>query len=93
MDFSWMAWTLPTAVFFSTIGGLILAMCVWEYFSPGGGPREGVLGFSTTRGDRLFMSLLSSAMLALAWLGLVPLALWGVLPVCLIISALIFSFW
>jgi predicted small integral membrane protein len=92
MSFSWMAWTLPTAVFFCTIGGLILGMCVWEYFSPGGSPREGVLGITTTRGDRLFMSLLGSAFICLAWLGLAQAALWWSLLVCVIYSILVFRF-
>jgi predicted small integral membrane protein len=92
MNFSWMAWTLPTALFFCTIAALILAMCAWEYFSPGGGPRDGVLGLSTTRGDRLFMSLLGSAFICLAWLGLAPVALWWSLLVCMIYSVLVFRF-
>lgn len=54
MNFSWMAWTLPTTLFFLTILALLIAMSVWEYFSPGGSPRTGVLRFETTRGDRLF---------------------------------------
>jgi predicted small integral membrane protein len=91
MDFSWMGWTVPTAIFFCTIGGLILMMFIWEMFSPGGNARIGILGLNTTRGDRLFMSLLLSAIVALAWLAL-PIALWWVLLVCLALSVLIFRF-
>src|SRR5690349_4203236 len=54
----WMAWTFPTALFFATIAFLIALMAVWEYASPGGNPRRGILRFETTRGDRLFLSLL-----------------------------------
>ena len=61
MDLSWMAWTTPTAIFFLVILALIVAMCVWEAFAPGGGPRVGILRFETTRGDRLFLSLLGAA--------------------------------
>ncbi|WP_246329652.1 DUF2160 family membrane protein, partial [Chthonobacter rhizosphaerae] len=39
MDFSWMAWTWPTALFFIAIFSMIAAMGVWEYASPGGHPR------------------------------------------------------
>jgi predicted small integral membrane protein len=92
MDFSWMAWTGPTALFFLTIAGLILAMCVWEYFAPGGNPRRGVLGLDTSRGDRLFVSLLGSAWIALAWLALVPLALWWSLVACVLYSVLVFRY-
>ena len=42
-DFSWMAWTWPTAIFFLTIALLIALMGVWEVVSPGGGPRYGIL--------------------------------------------------
>ncbi|RDL49830.1 hypothetical protein BLJAPNOD_00939 [Ensifer sp. M14] len=69
MNFSWMAWTLPTALFFITIALLLVGMGIWEYVSPGGNPRVGILRFETTRGDRLFVSLLGSAFIHLAWLG------------------------
>ena len=44
--------------------------------SPGGAPRHGILGLDTTRGDRLFISLLGSAFIMLAWLGFVGPPLW-----------------
>jgi predicted small integral membrane protein len=92
MDFSWMAWTQPTAMFFLAIASLVLAMCVWEVFSPGGNPRAGLLGITTTRGDRLFISLLGSAFICLAWLGLIDAALWWSLPVCVIYSVFVFRY-
>lgn len=76
MNFSWMAWTLPTALFFLTILLLLVAMGVWEYLSPGGNPRFGILRFETTRGDRLFVSLLGAAFIHLAWLGLAGPDVW-----------------
>jgi predicted small integral membrane protein len=90
MDFSWMAWTLPTAAFFLTIALLIAAMGVWEYFAPGGGPRHGVLGIETTRGDRLFISLLGSAFIHLAWLGIVGPNLWWALALSLAYAIFVF---
>jgi len=92
LDLAWMAWTTPTVVFFSTIAGLILSMCIWEYFSPGGNPRTGVLGLATTRGDRLFMSLLGSAFIALAWVGLSTITLWWSLLLCLAFSVWVFRY-
>ena len=92
MNFEWMAWTTPTALFFGTIAVLILAMLVWEIISPGGAPRHGLLGLDTTRGDRLFLSLLISAFLALAWLAWIPLPLWWVLGVCAVMAVLVFLF-
>jgi predicted small integral membrane protein len=91
MDFSWMAWTLPTFIFWATIAGLLLAMGVWEYFSPGGNPRVGILRFETTRGDRLFISLLGSAFICLAWLGLVGPNLWWSVGICLVYAFGVFK--
>ena len=61
MDFSWMAWTLPTALFFIIILILLAGMSLWEWYSPGGNQRKGILGIITTRGDRLFISLLNAS--------------------------------
>jgi predicted small integral membrane protein len=90
MDFSWMAWTGPTATFFSVIFLLLVGMGVWEFFSPGGNPRIGLLRFETTRGDRLFLSLLGSAFICLAWLGLVGPGLWWALALCLVYAFCVF---
>jgi predicted small integral membrane protein len=76
MALSWMAWTWQTAVFFLSIGGLLAAMGIWEWRSPGGASRRGVLGITTTRGDRLFVSLLGAAFIHLGWLGLFGTPLW-----------------
>ena len=92
MDLSWMAWTQPTTIFFLVIAGLILGLSIWEYFSPGGEPRTGLLRFETTRGDRLFISLLGSAFIYLAWLALVGGSLWWGLVVCVIFALLVFLF-
>ena len=58
---TWMAWTWQTAAFFVFIAICLTAMILWEKRVPGGTPRRGALGLDTTRGDRLFISLLSSA--------------------------------
>ena len=67
---TWMAWTWPTALFFCCIAGALVCMTVWELRRPGGAQRQGLLGLTTTRGDRLFISLVGSAYINLAWLGL-----------------------
>jgi len=92
MNFSWMAWTLPTALFFLTILTLMIAMAVWEYFSPGGNPRVGILRFETTRGDRRFVSLLGSAFINLAWLGFVGTGLWWALALSVVYAIGVFRF-
>ncbi len=92
MDFTWMAWTPPTAIFFIVIFLLILGMGVWEYVSPGGNPRIGILRFETTRGDRLFISLLGSAFIHLAWLGLGGPNLWWALALSVVYALGVFRF-
>ena len=92
MDLSWMAWTKPTIIFFSTIACLIITLTVWEIRIPGGAPRQSFLGFETTRGDRLFISLLGSAYIHLAWLGLTTLPLWWAFAIALLYASLVFMF-
>ncbi len=91
MSFSWMAWTLPTALFWVGIVSCLISMCVWEYYSPGGNPRVGILRFETTRGDRLFISLLGSAFIHLAWLGLVGPGLWWALGISFVYAICVFK--
>ena len=88
--FAWMAWTWPTAAFFVFIALCLITMSVWEYYVPGGGPRHGVLGLDTTRGDRLFISLLGSAFIFLAWLGILGVPLWGPLIIAVLYAIAVF---
>ena len=67
--FSWMAWTLPVAVFFTCIVLMLVGMTVWELKSPTV-MRKGFLPMETTRGDRLFIGLLSAAYVNLAFVAL-----------------------
>lgn len=67
--FEWMAWTLPVAVFFICIALMLAGMTVWELNSPTS-LRRGFLPMATTRGDRLFIGLLSAAYVNLAFVGL-----------------------
>ena len=90
MNLSWMAWTWPTAAFFVFIFGSIAAVAVWNRIAPELGERNGVFGLATTRGDRLFISLLGSAYISLAWLGLFGAPLW--IPLGIAIAWAIFVF-
>ncbi len=83
MSLSWMAWTWPTAAFFVFVALCLGTMVLWEMRRPGGAPRRGVLGLDTTRGDRLFITLLGSAFIFLGWLGLLGTPLWGAFAVSL----------
>jgi predicted small integral membrane protein len=74
---SWMAWTWPTAGFFIFIFSCIVITGLVERRSPGGAERDGILRLRTTRGDRLFISILGSILLCLGWIGLFGLPVWG----------------
>ncbi len=88
---SWMAWTWPTALVFIGIFSALGVLTFVEIRHPGGAERKGVFGLTTTRGDRLFMSLLGSVYIFLAWLGLFGTPLW--IPLALAILWGAFCFW
>jgi predicted small integral membrane protein len=67
--FDWMVWTTPVAVFFIAIALALVGMTVWEIRSPNV-KRRGFLPIATTRGDRLFIGLLTAAYFNLAFVGL-----------------------
>ena len=92
MNLAWMAWTTPTALFFATIAVLLAGMGVWERISPGGGPRRGLLGIVTYRGDRLFISLLGAAFIHLGWIGATDLTLWWATGISVVYAAFVFRF-
>jgi len=83
------AWTAPTAIFFGVIALLLITFTVLAIKYPET-PRVGVLRIETTRGDRLFISLLGSAFINIGWLGLIGTSLWGALILCLIYAAAVF---
>jgi predicted small integral membrane protein len=64
-----MVWTLPVAVFFTVIVVMLIGMTIWEIRAPTI-ERRGFLPIATTRGDRLFIGLLSVAYFNLAFVGL-----------------------
>lgn len=90
MDLTWMAWTLETALFFAVIGCLLAGMTAWELRVPGGAPRRGLLAIDTTRGDRLFISLLGAAFIHLGWLALLGTPLWGAVAISLLFALAVF---
>jgi predicted small integral membrane protein len=87
-----MAWTWQTALFFGVIALLLVLMGLWEWRSPGGGARRGVLGLTTTRGDRLFISLLAAGYLHLLWLAFFGTPLWGASALALLLAVGVFRY-
>ena len=56
-NIAWMAWTLPTAIFFALLA-MTLGVMTWLAVAYPEAERVGVLRIPTTRGDRLFISLI-----------------------------------
>lgn len=86
---AWMAWTWPTAIFFLVIAGLLAVFSVLAIKYPET-PRKGILQIETTRGDRLFITLLGSAFINLVWLGLEVAPQPYALLACLVYAAAVF---
>lgn len=83
MNLEWMAWTVPTATFFIVIVLMLIGMTVWQIASPTI-ERRGFLPIATTRGDRLFIGLLGSAYIHLAWIGLTDFSLYIALGISIV---------
>ena len=88
---SWMAWTWPTALVFIGIFSAMGVITLMEIRWAGGAERKGILGLTTTRGDRLFITLLGSVYIFLAWLGLMGMPLWTPLGLAILWGC--FCFW
>jgi predicted small integral membrane protein len=91
MSLEWMAWTPVTAGFFIVIFLMLTAMTVWQLVSPTV-ERKGFLPLRTTRGDRLFIGLLGSGYIHIAWLGLTDWSLWFALPLSLLFLVIVMAY-
>ena len=88
----WMAWTPATFALFCGIFGAIAVIGLIEGFKYRDGlERRGVLGLTTTLGDRLFITLLGTAYIFLAWLGFVGQPLWWPLGISVLWGVFVFS--
>src|SRR3981081_3156185 len=77
---AWMAWTLPTAIFFVLLS-MTLAVMTWLAVAYPEAERVGILRIPTTRGDRLFISLIMTAVIHLLWIGFVGTDTIATLPI------------
>jgi predicted small integral membrane protein len=69
-NIAWMAWTLPTAIFFVLLAATLATM-TWLAIAHPEAERVGILRIPTTRGDRLFVSLIMTAIIHLLWIGFI----------------------
>src|SRR6202012_2727572 len=79
-NIAWMAWTLPTAIFFVLLS-MTLAVMTWLAVAYPEAERVGILRIPTTRGDRLFVSLIMAAVIHLLWIGFVGTDTIATLPI------------
>ena len=79
-NIAWMAWTLPTAIFFVLLA-MTLGTMTWLAVAYPEAERVGILRIPTTRGDRLFISLIMAAVIHLLWVGFVGTDTIATLPV------------
>ena len=84
----WMVWTPITAVFFIAIASALAAMTVWELVSPTQ-ERKGFLPIATTRGDRFFIGLLTSAYIHVFFVGFTDISRWVALGLQLVWMAIL----
>jgi len=77
---AWMAWTLPTAIFFALLAAT-LGVMTWLGIAYPEAERVGISRIPTTRGDRLFVSLVLTAVIHLLWIGFVGTDTIATLPV------------
>ena len=97
IDIAWMAWTIPVAIFFGAIALALIILTILAMLRPET-PRRGILRIVTTRGDRLFITLLGSAYINLFWiaisiaLGVTEIGLWGASGLCLVYGIAVFRY-
>jgi predicted small integral membrane protein len=79
-NIAWMAWTVPTAIFFVMLS-LTLGVMTWLAVAYPEAERIGILRIPTTRGDRLFISLVLAAVIHLLWIAFVGTDTIATLPI------------
>ncbi|MFI6386902.1 DUF2160 domain-containing protein [Nonomuraea sp. NPDC050547] len=84
----WMVWTAPTALVFAGLALLLVAMTVWARLSPPPA-RRGFLRIETDRGDRLYIGLISAAVVLAGWIAVTDLSMWLALGCALVVVAVI----
>jgi len=87
----WMAWTTPTALFFTAIASSLLLLALWELRSPSIA-RRGFLPMNSERGERFFISLLFAAFVHIAFVGFTDWPVWWVSLACML-STLVVMRW
>jgi predicted small integral membrane protein len=83
-----MDWTPQTAAVFIGLALLIAGMTVWGHYSPPVA-RRGFLRIGTERGDRLYIGLITAAVVLVLWIATTNLSMWLALAVAVAVAAVI----
>ena len=81
MSLEWMAWSVPTAIFFVGIFTMLVAMIFISIRWPSR-KRKGFLPISTTRGERLYIGLIITFMIIFVWLAATDATVLGAVAIC-----------
>jgi len=65
----WMQWSIYSVLGFSALFVTLIGMAIWESFVPSI-RRKGFLPITSTRGERLFIGMISTIGLCLLWIAL-----------------------
>ncbi len=85
---AWMYWTLPTMITICIFFIFLLIIAVLD-LKKRSTPRKGFLPFPTTRGDRIFISVIIWIAVSLIWLAILGDAYITALPLILVVIMII----
>lgn len=71
MNLSWMQWTTPTLLMVAGLFATLTVMGIWDARSPSV-RRKGFLPVGFTRGERLFLSIVTFFGTMVLWLAFLP---------------------
>ncbi len=84
----WMHWTVQSAIGFSALFVMLCALAYLDKISPSYG-RKGFLPMVTTRGDRVFMAIISMVLIFFLWLKFFPeVTLWGAAAISAVVMTI-----
>jgi predicted small integral membrane protein len=71
MDLSWMQWTPPTILIFIGVIVMLAVMTIWD-IRVSSIRRKGFLPIGFTRGERLFLSIVTFLGTMIVWMAFLP---------------------
>jgi predicted small integral membrane protein len=85
----WMEWTTPTFIIFIGVILMLTGMTIWDIRNPSTA-RKGFFGVPFTRGDRLFLSIVTFLGTFILWMAFLPdLNLIFALPVAAVLILIV----